>query len=89
MPSPEQLQQILAAIDHAWCAGQGVYVHCWGGIGRTGTVIGCSLVRHGYDGDAAITEIARLRAGTPDWRYPSPATERQRELVRSFVIDLT
>ncbi len=25
----------------------GVYVHCWGGIGRTGTVVGCVLVDEG------------------------------------------
>ena len=35
-----------------------VYVHCWGGIGRTGTVVGCWLVRHGMTGDEALAEFA-------------------------------
>src|SRR3712207_6971239 len=42
------------------------YVHCWGGIGRTGTVVGCYLVEHGMDGEQAIAAIAEWRAGTPD-----------------------
>ncbi|MGA1317114.1 MAG: protein-tyrosine phosphatase family protein [Rubrivivax sp.] len=35
------------------------YVHCWGGIGRTGTVIGCLLVDLGLDGPQALALIAR------------------------------
>lgn len=31
------------------CAGV-VYVHCWGGKGRTCTVIGCRLIDGGLDG---------------------------------------
>src|SRR4051812_17065288 len=37
------LDTIRAEID----AGRPVYVHCWGGVGRTGTVIGCWLVEQG------------------------------------------
>ncbi|MFZ5949388.1 MAG: fused DSP-PTPase phosphatase/NAD kinase-like protein [Candidatus Rifleibacteriota bacterium] len=28
-------------------AGKPVYVHCWGGLGRTGVVVGCWSRRHG------------------------------------------
>ena len=31
-----------------------MYLHCWGGVGRTGTVVGCWLVRHGRTGDEAL-----------------------------------
>ena len=37
---------VLDAIDIALCEGHGVYIHCWGGVGRTGTVVGCWLKRH-------------------------------------------
>ena len=40
-----EMVDILDAIDDALDQGGTVYVHCWGGIGRTGTVIGCWLVR--------------------------------------------
>ena len=61
--------------------GQRAYVHCWGGIGRTGTLVGCYLVRRGMAGSDAIVELARLRAGTPDARYAAPARECQRQLI--------
>ena len=51
-----------------------VYVHCWGGIGRTGTVVGCWLVRHGLDEGDAIARIAALRSeigGAPRPRPPA------------------
>jgi ADP-ribosylglycohydrolase len=47
--NPRLMSSILDAIDGELEAGAGVYVHCWGGIGRTGTVIGCWLKRHGRD----------------------------------------
>ena len=31
------MQEILDAVDRALAAGRNVYLHCWGGIGRTGT----------------------------------------------------
>jgi protein-tyrosine phosphatase len=39
--SDEGYDKILAHIRNELDAGKGVYVHCWGGKGRTGTVIGC------------------------------------------------
>lgn len=42
----EQMVQILDLIDEELCRGGTVYVHCWGGVGRTGTVVGCWLMRH-------------------------------------------
>ena len=42
-----QMVTILATIREEIDAGRPVYVHCWGGIGRTGTVVGCWLVEQG------------------------------------------
>jgi ADP-ribosylglycohydrolase len=87
VPSPATMHEILDDIDAAIAAGRPTYVHCWGGIGRTGTVIGCHLVRHGFTGDAALREVARLFATTPKapgFPEGSPQTEPQRELVRGW-----
>ena len=46
-PPRGAIARILAMIDDAIAAGRSVYIHCWGGIGRTGTIVGCYLVRHG------------------------------------------
>jgi hypothetical protein len=83
--SPERMGAILDAIDAAIAAGRTVYVHCLGGRGRTGTVVGCWLVRHGMaSGATAVDEIRRLRAGVPDAAFPSPETTDQRAMIRNW-----
>ena len=41
IPTLAMMVQILDTIDAAVAKGHSVYVHCAGGIGRTGTVVGC------------------------------------------------
>jgi protein-tyrosine phosphatase len=84
--SPREMEEILDAIDEALAAGHTVYVHCWGGIGRTGTVIACHLVRHGCSGEEALRELAALWQHVEKvWRRPeSPETDEQREFVRGW-----
>ncbi len=85
-PTLAKMARILDTIDTALEANHIVYVHCFGGIGRTGTVIGCYLVRHGLNSEAALAEIARLRQGIPDGWRRSPETEAQRQMVRSWPV---
>ena len=80
-PAEAEMRRTLDALDTALAAGQTVYVHCYGGIGRTGTVVGCWLVRHGLSGAAALAHIAAQRAGTPDGWRSSPETEAQRTMI--------
>jgi hypothetical protein len=72
---------MLAAIERGFERGA-VYVHCWGGIGRTGTVIGCYLVDSGLSHDMALAHIGRLRAGTRKAHRPAPETDTQRAVIR-------
>jgi hypothetical protein len=78
------LTRILDDIDAALAEGASVYVHCWGGIGRTGMVVGCWLVRHGLDDGDPLRTIARLRRGTPDAWATSPQTSDQRAIVTAW-----
>jgi len=81
VPSPGKMAELLDMLDAALDAGQAAYVHCWGGIGRTGTVVGCFLVRHGLTGKQALAELARLRTGLADaWRR-SPESDEQWQMV--------
>jgi hypothetical protein len=82
--SVPEMRETLDAIDAALVAGEVVYVHCWGGIGRAGTVVGCYLARHGLTGQPALDRIKQLRAGTPDAWQPSPETSEQQEMVRQW-----
>lgn len=78
------MSRILDDIDAAVENGESVYVHCWGGIGRTGTVVGCWLVRHGLDQGDAIRTIAELRRLVLDSFMPSPQTTAQRAMVTTW-----
>lgn len=55
--------------------GEGVIVHCLGGIGRTGTVLGRALRELGYSADEAV---AAIQARRPRW----PESPWQEEIVR-------
>jgi hypothetical protein len=82
-PSVEGMTAILDAIDAA-LEREVVYVHCWGGSGRTGTVIGCWLVRGGMDCDRALATIAALRRETAYGDRRSPESEEQCDMVRAW-----
>ncbi len=81
VPSQARMSELLDKIDVALQAGKVIYLHCWGGIGRTGTVVGCFLVRQGLTGKQALARLAELRAGLSDaWRR-SPESNEQRQMV--------
>ena len=76
--SEASVRAALDAIDAEIAAGGIPYVHCLWGCGRTGTVIGCRLVRHGLSPAAALASI-RERCG-----HDCPETEPQRAMIRGW-----
>jgi protein-tyrosine phosphatase len=84
VPTPERMREIQQTIAAALEAGQTVYVHCWGGIGRTGTVLGCYLVEQEVSVTEALTEIQRRRRRTGDGWKKSPETQAQVDFVKSW-----
>lgn len=78
------MTRILDDVDAGLEDDRSVYVHCWGGIGRTGTVVGCWLVRHGLDDGDPLRTITRLRRGVPDAWAASPQTAAQRAMVTGW-----
>jgi hypothetical protein len=82
--SREEMRCLLDTLQAALDAGRRVYVHCWGGIGRTGTVVGCYLRQCGLSGEKALRQIADLRAGTPDGWRRSPETAAQTRMVEEW-----
>jgi hypothetical protein len=85
IPTFGTMRRILDEIDGAINRGKPVYVHCWGGKGRAGTVVGCWLMRHGIaTADGVLPMIQELRKDDPAWFEPSPENERQRWMVKSW-----
>jgi hypothetical protein len=84
-PTPEFMRKILDEIDDAISQGKPVYVHCWGGKGRTGTIVGCYLARHGHaEGQDVLGLIEKLRHNDPEAYHPSPETRQQRDMVTAW-----
>jgi protein-tyrosine phosphatase len=83
-PTTELMSEILGAIRTELAYDRPVYVHCWGGIGRTGTVAGCWLVDSGLSFDAALSRIATLRLDIPSRATRSPETDEQCDFIRAW-----
>ena len=83
--SHELTREILDAIDGHIAQDHMVYVHCMGGIGRTGTIIGCWLARHGHPGQAALERLRELWRGNPKSRYHrSPEGWEQEQYILNW-----
>lgn len=85
IPSPLQMTDILDAIDESVADSRPVFLHCFGGIGRTGTVVCCWLLRHGYATVGNVFEVLRKlrKADRERATWNSPENDEQ----RSFVLD--
>ena len=87
VPEPALLEAVLGALATSVAAGRKAAVHCWGGVGRTGTVIGCYLVRaEQLTGAQALARIAEEWQGVAkrDRKPQSPETAAQCRLVEEF-----
>ncbi|KAA1475342.1 phosphatases II [Dentipellis sp. KUC8613] len=86
--SPSSVHAILAVLRDNAERGRVCAVHCRGGIGRTGLVVGCWLVECGAarDGEDALRRIAdEWKTVEKCRRFPcSPETGPQFEYVRNW-----
>lgn len=86
IPSRALMRSILDAIDLSLEARRPVYVHCFGGMGRTATVVGCWLLRHALASRSDVLDvITRLRkADKLRASRDAPENAEQREFVLSW-----
>jgi hypothetical protein len=79
VPSQTLMRTALDAVDAALAGDHTVYVHCVGGIGRTGLLVGCYFVRHGMQSMDALRHLRQLyQASLQSLIVPlSPETDEQ------------
>ena len=84
--SAQQMAVILDAIDQAIHDQGCVYVHCRAGIGRTGMVVGCHLVRQGYQTYEALEALNMLwlESGRSKTFMHVPETEAQELFILEY-----
>jgi hypothetical protein len=88
IPTKDTFGKVMTAIKAAQDAGGMTVVHCWGGIGRTGVIIGSWLIMSGVvrDGDEALTYLAEKWKGVEkNWRSPTtPETKVQFDFLKAL-----
>ncbi len=85
VPTPDSMHRILESINVEISHGGMVYVHCWGGKGRTATVVGCYLISQSKEtSDSVLATIQSLTAHAKEAFWPTPQTDEQCKFITSW-----
>ncbi len=81
--SEAKLAVALDNVSRTLSDGKNILVHCRQGVGRSGLVAACLLIRKGISPGAAVEVISAARG------VPVPETEEQREWIDHFATAIT
>jgi protein-tyrosine phosphatase len=81
--SEAKLSQVLTEVTEALASGGNVVVHCRQGIGRTGLIAACLLIRTGMSPGAAVDSVSAARGMT------IPETNEQRDWIERHAPAMT
>lgn len=86
IPEESYMIEILDKIDRCLKEDKKVYLHCMAGIGRTGTVICCYLVRNGIVKNTEV--LLYLKKLRKNLTKESPETSKQKQIIKMWKIGL-
>ena len=89
IPESKLMEELMEVVDSEVSQGNGVYIHCFRGLGRTGLAVCCYLTRLGKCHGNPIGCLNTLRIGVAGDFRNSPETERQVQFVRDWPIEST
>jgi protein-tyrosine phosphatase len=79
VPKPEaKLGEALDEMNNALSAGRNVLIHCRQGVGRSGLVAACLLIKNGMSPGAAVEAVSAARG------VSVPETAEQREWIEVY-----
>jgi protein-tyrosine phosphatase len=81
--SEKQWSEVLETISSALSAGNNVVIHCRQGIGRSGLMAACLLVKKGMSPGAAVESVSAARG------IAVPETADQRDWIDHYAAALT
>jgi protein-tyrosine phosphatase len=76
--SEAKLGEMLDKINNALSAGRNVLIHCRQGVGRSGLVAACLLIKNGMSPGAAVEAVSAARG------VSVPETAEQREWIDRY-----
>jgi protein-tyrosine phosphatase len=80
--SEAKLAQALDKVEHALLGSKNVLVHCRQGVGRTGLIAVCLLMKKGMSPGAAVEQVSVARG------VAVPETDEQREWIDHYAAAL-
>ena len=87
IPTPFQTMKLIKTIDRFINDNKNIYLHCWGGLGRTGTIVGCYLIEKKLANKSNVfSKINELKANSSLAKFNSPQTEEQKEFIINWSV---